>query len=208
MSNSARDFWNAKFSGEGFKYGERPNQFLTEQVQRLTPGGAVLVPGDGEGRNGVWLAESGFRVTSVDCSEVGLEKGRLLAAKRLVAVQWVHADVTAWEPAEASVDAVVLCYLHLPSASRPLVMGRLARALKDGGVFILEAFHPSQLGLTSGGPKDVDLLYTLDALRADLRAAGVSGHEFVAAECDTTLDEGPFHQGLARVTRLVWQRQI
>lgn len=207
-SLSVRDFWNQKFAGQAYKYGEQPNAFLVQQCGQVPAGARVLVPGDGEGRNGVWLAEQGYQVHSVDCSEVGLDKGRALAERRGVVVEWVHADLTAWAPTASHFDAVVVCYLHLPSATRPLVMQHLLHALKPGGVFILEAFHPSQLGLTSGGPKDVDLLYTLDTLRSDLRAAGVSGHEFVAAECDTTLDEGPFHQGLARVTRLVWQRQI
>jgi hypothetical protein len=86
-------------------------------------------------------------------------------------------------------------------------MADLARALRPGGVLILEAFHPNQLGLTSGGPKDVDMLYTLDGLRSDLGNAGLQGEELVAWEGPVTLDEGPFHQGPAQVTRWVWRRR-
>lgn len=201
-----REFWNQKFSGEAYKYGEQPNAFLAEQAPSyLGPGAKVLVPGDGEGRNGVWLAEQGFEVTSLDCSDVGLAKAQDLAKRRGVVVQTVLADLTEWEPPAASFDAVAVSYLHLTSAQRPTIMGALMRALRPGGVLILEAFHPTQLGLSSGGPKDVDMLYTLEGLREDAKACDRSGQELYGVVCETLLNEGPFHQGLARVTRWVWQ---
>lgn len=201
-----REFWNQKFSGEAYKYGERPNAFLAEQSPRYWQQGAkVLVPGDGEGRNGVWLAEQGYEVTSLDCSDVGLAKARDLAQRRGVSMKTVLADLTVWSPPACAFDGVAVAYLHLTSAQRPAIMGALLRALKPQGVFILEAFHPNQLGLTSGGPKDVDMLYTLEALRADAAASGRAGQELLGEACETNLDEGPFHQGLARVTRWIWQ---
>jgi SAM-dependent methyltransferase len=202
-----REFWNQKFAGTTYKYGEQPNAFLVQQRGLIPNGGQVLVPGDGEGRNGVWLALQGCRVTSVDCSDVGLEKTRALAAARGVQVHTVLEDLAEWAPQPDSVDAVAVVYLHLPSSLRPKVMADLARALHSGGVLILEAFHPNQLGLSSGGPKDVDLLYTLEGLRSDLARAGLQGEELVAWEGPVTLDEGPFHQGPAQVTRWVWRRQ-
>lgn len=202
-----REFWNQKFADTTYKYGERPNVFLTEQVGHIKPGAQVLVPGDGEGRNGVWLAERGFAVTSVDCSDVGLDKTRALAVRRGVQLATILADLTAWSPEADSADAVVVSYLHLPSAQRPTVMAHLAQALRPGGVLILEAFHPRQLGLSSGGPKDVDMLYTLEALQGDLGEAGLVGDDIVALEGLVTLNEGPFHQGPAQVTRWVWRKQ-
>ena len=181
--------------------------FLAEQAGLIPAGAQVLVPGDGEGRNGVWLAQQGFSVTSVDCSSVGQDKTRALAAERGVQVVTVLADLAEWAPQPDSVDAVAVAYLHLPSSLRPKVMADLARALRPGGVLILEAFHPNQLGLTSGGPKDVDMLYTLEGLRSDLLSAGLQGTELVAWEGPVMLDEGPFHQGPAQVTRWVWRRQ-
>lgn len=201
-----REFWNQKFSGEAYKYGEQPNAFLAEQAPRYLGAGAkVLVPGDGEGRNGVWLAEQGFEVTSLDCSDVGLAKAQDLAKRRGVVLQTVLADLTEWEPPAASFDAVAVSYLHLTSAQRPAIMGALMRALRPGGGLILEAFHPTQLSLSSGGPKDVDMLYTLEGLREDARACGRAGQELYGVVCETLLSEGAFHQGLARVTRWVWQ---
>lgn len=201
-----REFWNQKFADAAYKYGEQPNVFLAEQARQIRPGGQILVPGDGEGRNGVWLARQGFQVTSVDCSDVGLDKARALAERQGVQITTRLADLTEWSPEAESVDAVVLIYLHLPSSVRPRIMGQLAQALRPGGVLILEAFHPQQLGLSSGGPKDVDMLYTLAVLRGDLAEAGLRGEELVGWEGGVTLDEGPFHQGPAQVTRWVWRR--
>lgn len=201
-----REFWNQKFAGTAYKYGEHPNAFLAEQVGLIPPQGRVLVPGDGEGRNGVWLASQGHQVTSVDCSDVGLDKTRDLAQRKGVQLETVLADLTEWSPAESSFDAVAVAYLHLPSSQRPAVMGSLLGALRPGGVLMLEAFHPNQLGLTSGGPKDVDMLYTLAGLRADALQSGVVGAEVQGWEGGVTLDEGPFHQGPAQVTRWVWRR--
>lgn len=207
VSTTMREFWNQKFADTTYKYGQRPNVFLTEQLGLIPAGAQVLVPGDGEGRNGVWLAQQGFAVTSVDCSDVGQDKTRALAAERGVQLRTVLADLSDWSPEPNSVDAVAVVYLHLPSSLRPKVMADLAKALRPGGVLILEAFHPNQLGLTSGGPKDVDMLYTLEGLRSDLVNAGLKGDELVAWEGPVTLDEGPFHQGPAQVTRWVWRRQ-
>lgn len=201
-----REFWNQKFAGTAYKYGEQPNAFLFEQAGLIPPGSQVLVPGDGEGRNGVWLATQGHHVTSVDCSDVGLDKTRDLAQRKGVQLQTVLADLTEWSAAEGAFDAVAVAYLHLPSVQRPVVIGALLRALRPGGVLMLEAFHPNQLGLSSGGPKDVDMLYTLAGLRADALQSGVQGTEVSGWEGGVTLDEGPFHQGPAQVTRWVWRR--
>lgn len=202
-----REFWNQKFEGEAYKYGEQPNAFVKQQAGRIPAHASVLVPGDGEGRNGAWLAEQGHRVLSVDCSDVGLAKAKDLARRRQVEphMQTLLADVTEWHPEPQAFDAVVVCYLHLPSSQRPGVMAHLLKALKPGGLLLLEAFHPNQLGLTSGGPKDVDLLYTLQALRDDAQGSGVRGRELLGWEGEIDLDEGPFHQGRAQVTRWIWQ---
>lgn len=201
-------FWNQQFSAPGFKYGTAPNAFLREQAGLLAPHSAVLVPGDGEGRNGVWLAEQGHTVTSIDSSPVGLAKARSLATERGVSVDTVEADLTHWSPGAMRYDAVVLVYLHLPPAIRSVIHRALWSSLRDGGLIVLEAFHPRQLAYRSGGPKDETMLYTLDLLRTDL--AGIPDavfDELVAWEGETILDEGPGHQGPAYVTRLVARRR-
>ena len=199
------NFWDQQFSVEGFKYGTAPNAFLSSQAHRLQPNSVVLVPGDGEGRNGVWLAEQGHRVTAVDNAQVGLAKAQALAAQRGVDLTTVHADLADWQPTPNSVDAVVLVYLHLPPALRARVHANLLQALRPGGWWLLEAFHPAQLAHRSGGPKDEAMLYTPELLAQDL------GDEWGLRGCwstETDLDEGPGHQGLAHVTRWVGQKRV
>lgn len=194
------NFWDQLFAEPGYKYGTEPNAFLREQAMPLAPASRVLVPGDGEGRNGVWLAQQGHAVTSVDYSEVGLAKARALAAIRGVSLVTECVDLADWAPAAASLDAVVLIYTHLPSAIRRSAHRRLAQGLRTGGRLILEAFHPEQLHHASGGPKDVDMLYTPEQLTADfdgLLAPVMAWHG------EIQLLEGPGHQGLAHVTRWV-----
>ena len=127
--------WDQAYSDvEGYKYGEQPNAFLKEQAHRIPPRARVLLPGDGEGRNGVWLAEQGHQVCALDNSAVGLAKAEALAHRRQVTLQTVLVDLADWQPEPASADAVVLTYLHLPPPLRTPVMHKLVQALKPGGV--------------------------------------------------------------------------
>lgn len=200
------NFWDQQFSGSDFKYGTQPNAFLQAQASRLAPGSAVLLPGDGEGRNSVWLAQQGHHATALDSSAVGLAKARALAAERGVTLHCLQADLQHWPGDAGRFDAVAPIYLHLPPDLRALAHRRLFDALRPGGWFMLEAFHPRQLGYTSGGPKDAAMLYTLDMLRADL--SGAADHtELLAWEGEVELDEGSGHQGRAFVTRLLAQRR-
>jgi SAM-dependent methyltransferase len=204
MSN----FWDERFAGPIYKYGTEPNAFLREQAHRLPAAAQVLVPGDGEGRNGVWLAQQGHHVLSVDASEVGLAKARALAADRgadtAARLTTLGVDLADWAPAPASTDAVVLVFCHLPGGLRRIAHPRLAQALKPGGWLILEAFHPDQLSCSSGGPKDADMLYTLEDLRQDF---GDQLDEVIAWTGEVLLDEGPGHQGPGRVTRYIGRRR-
>jgi SAM-dependent methyltransferase len=197
------NIWDQRFAEPGFKYGTEPNAFLRESASRLLPASTVLVPGDGEGRNGVWLAGQGHAVTSVDNSGVGLQKAQSLAAEKGVSLQTALVDLADWSPEPASVDAVVLIYVHLPNSIRLRAHRALARGLKPGGWLILEAFHPQQLAHRSGGPQDIDMLYTPEQLTAEF--AELLQPTWVW-QGETTLSEGPGHQGLAHVTRWLGQR--
>ena len=202
-----QDFWNQRYAEPGYKYGTEPNAFLRETASRLSPAGQVLVPGDGEGRNSVWLAAQGHQVLAVDLAEVGLAKARQLAlaqgAEVSARLRTQRVDLSEWAPPVGQFDAVVLTYVHLPSSFRAEAHRRLAMALKQGGLLILEAFHPSQLDCSSGGPKDVDMLYTLAQLRADF---GGILQELQGRETEVVLNEGPGHQGPGFVTRWLGQR--
>jgi len=193
------NFWDRQYSAvEGYKYGTRPNAFLMAEAHRLPPHARILVPGDGEGRNGVWLASQGHEVLTVDISEVGVARSRALAAESGVRVDTLVADLKAWTPPAGAFDAVVLMYLHMPAAMRTAVHRNVAAALRPGGLLLLEAFHPTQLGRASGGPKEIDLLYALEDIRADFKEVL---NEASGEELEVPLHEGPGHQGMAMVTR-------
>jgi SAM-dependent methyltransferase len=203
IEKASMNFWDQNYSVEGYKYGVAPNVFLVEQAKYFPTNALVLVPGDGEGRNGVWLAKMGHRVTSIDSSKVGLDKALALARQEGVSIQTCLADLSNWSPQLNSADVVILTFLHLPSAIRSNVHQRLVQALKPGGLLVLEAFHSRQLNYGSGGPKSAEMLYRLETIRADF----VELLEEVAAwEGEIHLDEGPGHQGAAYVIRWVGKK--
>lgn len=201
MSDAAA--WDARYGSGDFAFGEEPNRYLEALGHRLRPGLRALCLGDGEGRNGVWLAARGLDVTSADWSPVGVAKARALAARRGVALRAEVADLVAWEgwPVGAC-DLVAWVFVHLPPADREAVAARAVAALAPGGWLLLEGFSPAQGGRRSGGPRDRDLLWTGDEAR---RLFGA----LVLEEClegTVRLDEGPRHRGEAEVVRGLWRR--
>ena len=194
--------WDERYQTPEYIFGDQPCQWLIMNQHRLPTSGRALALGDGEGRNGVFLAELGLHVTSVDLSEVGLSKARDLAEKRGVSIQTVQADLEHYEITPESYDLIISIYCHLPDVIRKLVHSRAERALKLGGLFILEAFHHSQLKYQSGGPKTPDLLYDLDALIGDFQALQILD----AFDGLCYLNEGARHSGLGHIVRLVLQK--
>ena len=200
MSDSAA--WNARYAETPGMFGAAPNVFLVEQVRRLRPGMRGLALGDGEGRNGVWLAEQGLAVTALDWSATGMARAAALAAERGVAIDRVVADATAWDWPEAAFDLVAWVFVHLPPTDRTAVAAGVRRALKPGGWLVLECFSPAQEGRRSGGPRQADLLFTRAVVEAEF--PGFEVHALL--EGAVLLDEGPKHQGLAEVVRAVLRR--
>jgi len=195
--------WDERFGREEPVYGEQPNIYLRAQaVLRLKRPMKVLLPADGYGRNGLWLAMQGFEVTTVDVSSVGVERARKAAKAAGVAATILLSDLNAWEWPEAEFDAVAAIYLHLPPEERKKVHVRMLRALKPGGILILEAFNPGQLAFSSGGPKQVELLYTAEMLQKDFAGAEV----LELGESVVNLEEGRMHSGKGSVVRAVFRR--
>ncbi|OGI38953.1 MAG: SAM-dependent methyltransferase, partial [Candidatus Muproteobacteria bacterium RBG_16_62_13] len=180
----SREFWDSRYGEPGYAYGTEPNAFLRDQSGRLAPGSRVLVVGDGEGRNGVWLATRGHEVLSVDASAVGLAKARRLAAERGVVLQTEEAELSTWRWPVAAFDAVVSIYLHFRPDIRARMHAAMLAALKPAGLLILEAFTPDQLKYSSGGPRDREMLYTSDLLRQDMSAGEILQLEERVTELD------------------------
>lgn len=162
----------------------RANRFLTDAVEGLEPGRALDLA-CGAGRNAVWLAERGWRVTAVDFSPVALAEARGLAADRGVDPEWIEADVVEWEPPAAAFDLVVLLYLQVPPGERKRALGHAARALAAGGMLLVVGHDTRNLTEGWGGPKNPDVLYTAGDLAADLPGLAIVRAEQVPRPVET-----------------------
>ena len=194
--------WDQRYGQDDFFYGTEPNDFLVEQADRLPRGARVLSLAEGEGRNAVFLAGRGLRVTAVDGSARGLEKAHALARERGVALETVHADLAGWAMPEEAFEAVVSIWCHLPTPLKERVHGGVKRALVPGGVLVLEHYHPRQLEYRTGGPPDAALMDTL----ADLKARYEGWEVLHAEEREREVKEGTGHHGPSFVTQLVVRR--
>lgn len=195
-------FWDERYGAPAYLYGTEPSDFLAERYLALPPGGEVLCLADGEGRNGVFLSTRGMRVTGVDSSAVGLEKARRLAAERRVRLETVLADLATWELGDARWDGVVSIWAHLPAPIRATLQPRIARALRPGGVLLLEHYHPLQVGYGTGGPSDPTMLLTLEELIAAF-PDWIRLHTF---EGERVVVEGRGHGGNSYVTQAILKK--
>lgn len=200
---SEREFWERRYSASAYAYGTEPNGFLVEVADRI-PAGRVLCLAEGEGRNAVWLAARGHAVTAVDSSATGLAKAEALARTRAVRIETIVADLSSFAIAPGAWSGIVAIFAHLPPQLRRAVHRAAARGLACGGVFVIEAFTPRQLALGTGGPKQRDLLFTLDELREDL-----TGLDFkVGREMERDVVEGRYHTGRAAVVQVLAQATL
>lgn len=195
--------WDERYSQPGFAYGDQPNEFLASMAGNI-PQGPVLCLGEGEGRNAVFLAGLGYRVVAVDQSAAGLAKARQLADSRGVVIETVQADLARFVIEPGAWAGIVSIFCHLPTAIRVPLYRQVVRGLRPGGVFVLEAYTPTQLGRGTGGPQDADLLTSLATLSVELE-----GLEFShAVETEREVLEGKYHTGQAAVVQIVGHRRL
>ena len=200
-----RKMWNERYSREGLAFGDQPNDFLRSQEERILAGGKrALCLGEGHGRNAIWLAKLGLNVTAVDLSAVGLSKAVEWAAGLGLEISAVEADLRDWDIQPDSWDVIVSIFCHMPSAIRAHVHRGVVRGLADGGLFILEAYTPSQIGRGTGGPSDPDMLPTAALLAPEL--AGLDVLE--VREITRNVLEGRSHTGISDVVQLVAQKRL
>lgn len=196
--------WDQRYSGGGLAYGDQPNGFLVEQVNALKPG-TCLCLAEGQGRNAIWLARQGFSVTAMDQSPVGMARARELAAERGVSIDTQVGDLSDFDLGDARWDNIISIIGHLPSDLRRSVHQRVVRALKPGGIFLLEAYTPEQLAMPgTGGPSDADMLPTAEMVRSE-----TEGLEFIIArETHREVNEGEYHHGMSAVVQIVARKPI
>jgi SAM-dependent methyltransferase len=194
--------WDQRYSESDFAYGTAVNDFLKDEFQRIPSGGRVLCLAEGEGRNAVFLAQQGYRVTAIDLSEVGLNKARQLASDKGVKISTEVVDLADYQFAEQQWGAIISISAHMPEAIRQRVHTQVAPALKSDGVFILEAYTLDQIQMDGiGGPpaSQKEMFMSLEKCQRELEAL----NEVIGIEKHRTISEGKFHQGLSAVVQFV-----
>ena len=200
LSNSEYERWEKRFSVPDYVFGTEPNVFLRSQAAALPKSGAALAVADGEGRNGVWLAERGLDVLSVDWSLAALGKAQALAKQRGVTLRTAQVDVVQWQWPAAAFDVVVAIFIQfLTPDERRQVFAGMRNALKPGGLLLIEGYRPEQLNYKTGGPALVENLYTRALLEAEF--GGLSDVRIM--EHDSMTSEGTGHVGMAALIDLV-----
>lgn len=193
-----RQRWEQRYGADEYVFGTEPNDFLREHVGDLPPG-RVLCLAEGEGRNAVFLAGAGFEVAGIDLTEAGVAKTRRLAASRGVVVDARQGDLADADLGTACWQAIVSIFAHTPPAVRRRVHRSVVEALAPGGVLLLEAYTPDQIGRGTGGPPTPDLTPTLVQLRDEL-----AGLELLhAVELVRPVLEGPGHTGPGAVVQVI-----
>ena len=197
---SKADGWNERYAAPGYLFGEEPNAWLAAQAARLPARGAALCVADGDGRNSVWLAARGLEVTAFDFSPVAVAKARELAARRGVRVAYEVADIESWRWPAAAFDVVAAIFIQFAApAARAVMFERMARALKPGGLLLLQGYTPKQLEYKTGGPSEVENLYTSALLRAAFPALEI----VELKEYEAELAEGARHAGRSALVGMV-----
>jgi len=194
------DFWNARYATDDYIFGTAPNVFLASQVTLIRPGMQALAIADGEGRNGVWLAEQGAQVHAIDVSPLALDKARKLAAERGVALEIEQADVLNWNWPEAAYDLVAAIFIQFaPPPERDRIIAGIRRTLKPGGVLILQVYMPKQIEFVTGGPGNPANMYTAELLREWFGDWDIQH----LAEHESLISEGTHHHGMSALIDLV-----
>lgn len=193
-----KNFWDERYSAGDYVYGEEPNVFFAEELQKLKPG-KIILPCDGEGRNAVYAALLGWEVQAFDSSETGKAKAVQLAYKKNAQIDYDIADAFTIKYPENSADVVALIYAHLPVEVRERLYKETIRWLKPGGRIILELFNTNQLKNSSGGPKDVTMLLNEQIIQELFSSLHTELLKLVEIE----LQEGEFHKGQADVLRYI-----
>ncbi len=195
--------WDNRYKDQEFAYGKEPNVFFKEWLQKFEPG-SILMPADGEGRNGVFAAQLGWQVTSFDLSVEGQSKAMQLAKENHVTLDYIVGDLEQLKFNKETFDTIGLVYAHFSAEKKSVFHKKLNDYLKEGGIVILEAFsknhiHLRKLNPKVGGPNDIDMLYSKEEIIADFK-----NYEIVLLEEEEVLlNEGNYHIGRGSVIRFV-----
>jgi SAM-dependent methyltransferase len=197
------DRWEARFAAADYIFGTAPNAFLKSQAQLLKRGQKALALADGEGRNGVWLAEQGLDVLALDFSPNALKKARALAAARGVSLKTERADLEQWQWPTDAFDVIVAIFIQFADPPfRQKIFAGIKRALKPGGLLLTQGYRPEQLDYGTGGPPHAENMYT----RALLEEAFGDFASVEIKEHDSMVEEGSAHAGMSALIDFVGRK--
>ena len=178
-----REMWNDRYRQRGSVWGAAPNQFVAAYLADLEPC-RILDVGAGQGRNAIWLAGRGHRVTAVDISDVAVAQGRELARGAGVDVEFIAADLAHWDPEPAAFDLVLLAYIQAPEEARRVIHEKATKALVPGGRLFIIAHHLDNLEHGVGGPQSPERLYDEDMVAGDFAGFEVEDNKTVIRSVD------------------------
>src|SRR5581483_10469014 len=199
--------WDERYKEQEFAYGKEPNDFFKEWLPQFKPG-SILMPADGEGRNGVFAARLGWQVTSFDISVEGQKKALQLAKENNVTLEYLIAGQEELPFKPASFDAIGLIYAHFSADKKSAFHKKFSTYLKPGGIILFEAFskkHLQQIQLDPkvGGPRDIDMLFSKEEIMADF-----DNYEVIQLEeGETFMQEGKYHVGKGSVIRFAGRKK-
>jgi SAM-dependent methyltransferase len=179
----ARD-WDRRWTDKLLHAHGEPSSVVLDTLERLAPGRALDL-GCGNGRHAMWLAERGWRVTAVDFSIEALRQARERAAASGIEVDWVEADLAAYEPPQRAFDLVLVAYLHVPGPERAPIHAKAAAAVAAGGTLLVVGHDVTNIGTGAPGPTNPSLLYTPADIAAELRELEIERAEQVRRPTET-----------------------
>jgi 2-polyprenyl-3-methyl-5-hydroxy-6-metoxy-1,4-benzoquinol methylase len=185
--------WDERYNTDEWLFGTEPSGFLVSHQTLFSRGQKVLAIGDGEGRNGVWLAKQGLAVTSIDISPNAIAKANVLAQRNGVELETICQDIVSWQWPSQYFDAIVSIFVHLPPTDRQHVNRAIYDALKPGGLFFLEAFDKKQLDYGTAGPRDADMLYDESMIRSSFDQMEII--QLTTQETEVFKHDGPNARG-------------
>jgi len=203
-----KEMWNNRYAEPEFVYGKAPNKFVLNNLDKINKQSNILFAAEGEGRNAVFAASKGHKVSAIDYSVEAKKKAIKLALEFDVKLDYQVGNLLETEYPKASFDALVLVFAHFPPQFRQMIHRKLQSYLKPGGILLLESFSKNHLEVSknnekTSGPQNLELLYTLELLKDDFNELNFS----VATEEIETLDEGPYHQGKSSLIRLIGEKK-
>lgn len=207
MNKEWTDLWNQRYSAEDYAYGKTPNNFLKENLLKLNQG-TILFPADGEGRNSVFAAMQGWNVSAFDISINGKNKALQLATENNVQIDYQVGELNSMNYQPEQFDVIALIYAHFPAQIRSMIHKAVIKYLKKEGIVIFEAFSKNHIHYNSknekvGGPRDVEMLFSIDELRSDFESCEI----IELREEEVELSEGLYHIGKGSVIRYLGRKK-